>query len=57
MKFALVFFCVIAETYFELWPKIVILTLSLGTKILCVTFFLIMVYIFAKFDEICFRKF
>ena len=51
------FFLVIAETYFELWPQIVTLTFSLETLILCVTYFLIMVYLFAKFDKIRFSKF
>ena len=31
MKFALVIFWVIAETYFELWPQIVTFALSLET--------------------------
>ena len=47
MKFAVVLFWVIAKTNFELWPQIVTLTLN----------FLIMVYLFAKFDAMYFSKF
>ena len=57
MKFAF-FFSVIAETYFKTLTPNSGLDLEAGNiNIMLDLWFRIMVYLFVKFDEICFNKF